>query len=114
AEQTAATLAAAGVASLVDIRTAPGSRRHPQFARSALEEWLPAAGIAYRGEKSLGGFRKAGPGKPDTAWHEEMFRGYADYMRTADFGAAVDLLLAGDAPIPDKAHDPAGARVVVM
>jgi hypothetical protein len=29
AERTAATLAGAGVAALVDIRTAPGSRRNP-------------------------------------------------------------------------------------
>ena len=48
AGRTAEILAGAGVASLVDIRIAPGSRRHPQFARSALEEWLPEAGIAYR------------------------------------------------------------------
>ena len=48
AERTAAILGDAGVASLVDIRTAPGSRRNPQFARAALEQWLPEAGIAYR------------------------------------------------------------------
>jgi uncharacterized protein (DUF488 family) len=94
AERTAATLAGAGVAALVDIRTAPGSRRNPQFARLALEEWLPAAGIAYRWEKRLGGFRKPGAGNPDVAWREDMFRGYAEYMRSADFGTAVDAVLA--------------------
>jgi len=119
AGRTAEILAGAGVASLVDIRIAPGSRRHPQFARSALEEWLPEAGIAYRWEKRLGGFRKPTPGNPDTAWHEEMFRGYAEYMRTADFGAAVDLLLAGDGAGReeagrDEAQGTGAARVVVM
>jgi uncharacterized protein (DUF488 family) len=94
AERTAAILGAAGVASLVDIRIAPGSRRHPQFARTALEEWLPAAGIAYRWEKRLGGFRKPSPGNPDTAWREDMYRGYAEYMRLPEFGAAVDAVLA--------------------
>jgi uncharacterized protein (DUF488 family) len=94
AEQTAAILGAAGVASLVDIRIAPGSRRNPQFTRAALEEWLPAAGIAYRWEKRLGGFRRPGPGNPDTAWREDMYRGYAEYMRRPDFGAAVDAVLA--------------------
>ena len=44
---------------LVDVRTAPGSRRHPHVARAELEQWLPAAGIAYRWEKDLGGFRTA-------------------------------------------------------
>jgi uncharacterized protein (DUF488 family) len=94
AERTAALLAGAGIVSLVDIRTAPGSRRHPQFARDALREWLPAAGIGYRWEKRLGGFRRPGPGNPDTAWREDMFRGYAEHMRSADFGAAAGAVLA--------------------
>ena len=94
AERTAATLAGAGVSSLVDIRTAPGSRRNPQFARAAMEEWLPEAGIAYRWDKRLGGFRKPSAGNPDVAWREDMFRGYAEHMRSADFGAAIDAVLA--------------------
>ena len=94
AERTVAVLAGAGVSALVDIRTAPGSRRNPQFARAAMEEWLPAAGIGYRWEKRLGGFRKPGAGNPDVAWREDMFRGYAEHMRSADFGAAVDAVLA--------------------
>ena len=94
AERTAAILAGAGVASLVDIRTAPGSRRNPQFARAAMEQWLPEAGIAYRWEKRLGGFRKPSADNPDVAWREDMFRGYAEYMRSADFGAAIDAVLA--------------------
>jgi uncharacterized protein (DUF488 family) len=93
-ERTVATLRAAAVASLVDIRTAPGSRRNPQFARAALGEWLPAAGIAYRWDKRLGGFRRPSPGNPDVAWREDMFRGYAEHMRTPDFLSAVDAVLA--------------------
>ena len=94
AELTVATLAGAFVASLVDIRTAPGSRRNPQFVRATMEEWLPEAGIAYRWEKRLGGFRKPSAGNPDTAWREDMFRGYAEHMRSADFRAAIDAVLA--------------------
>jgi uncharacterized protein (DUF488 family) len=94
AGRTAAVLAGPEVASLVDIRIAPGSRRNPQFARGALEEWLPEAGIAYRWEKRLGGFRQPSPGNPDTAWHEDMYRGYAEYMRSPDFRAAIDAVLA--------------------
>src|ERR1700758_5189904 len=94
AERTAAILQAAGVSSLVDIRTAPGSRRNPQFARAAMEDWLPGAGIAYRWEKRLGGFRRPGPDNPDIAWREEMFRGYAEYMRSPQFTAAIDAVLA--------------------
>lgn len=58
-----------------------------------MAEWLPEAGIAYRWEKRLGGFRKPGPGNPDVAWREDMFRGYAEYMRSADFRAAIDAVL---------------------
>lgn len=93
-EQTVATLLGAAVSALVDIRTAPGSRRNPQFARLALEEWLPAAGIAYRWEKRLGGFRRPGPDNPDVAWREDMFRGYAEHMRSPDFLLAIDAVLA--------------------
>lgn len=91
-----ALLAGAGVGSVVDIRIAPGSRRNPQFARAELERWLPEAGIAYRWEKRLGGFRKPGPGNPDVVWREDMFRGYAEYMRTAEFRAAIEPVLAED------------------
>jgi uncharacterized protein (DUF488 family) len=94
AERTVATLAGACAASLVDIRTAPGSRRNPQFVRAAMEVWLPEAGIAYRWEKRLGGFRKPSAGNPDVVWHEDMFRGYAEHMRSADFRAAIDAVLA--------------------
>jgi uncharacterized protein (DUF488 family) len=94
ADRTAAILRGAGISSLVDIRTAPGSRRNPQFARAALEEWLPEAGIAYRWEKRLGGFRRPGPDNPDVVWREDMFRGYAEYMRSAGFLEAVDGVLA--------------------
>ncbi len=94
ADRTAAILRGAGTASLVDIRTAPGSRRNPQFARAAMEEWLPEAGIAYRWEKRLGGFRRPGPDNPDVAWREDMFRGYAEHMRSAGFLDAIDGVLA--------------------
>jgi uncharacterized protein (DUF488 family) len=94
AERTVATLAGACVVSLVDIRTAPGSRRNPQFARAAMEEWLPGAGIAYRWEKRMGGFRRPSAGNPDVAWREDMFRGYAEHMRSADFREAIDAVLA--------------------
>jgi len=97
AERTAAILRAAGVTSLVDIRIAPGSKRNPQFARAALEEWLPEAGIAYRWEQRLGGFRKPGPDNPDVAWHEDMFRGYAEHMRSAGFLDAIGGVLAESA-----------------
>ena len=53
AGQLAELLSGADVAVLIDVRTVPGSRRHPQVARAELERWLPEAGIAYRWEKRL-------------------------------------------------------------
>ncbi len=94
AGRTAEILTGAAVVSLVDIRTAPGSRRNPQFARATMEQWLPQAGLGYRWEKRLGGFRRPSPGNPDVAWREPMFRGYAEYMRSAQFLAAIDEVLA--------------------
>ena len=93
-EQMTELLTNADVAVLVDIRTAPGSRRSPHVARAELERWLPEAGICYRWDKRLGGFRKAAPDSPDTAWREDMFRGYAAHMRTGEFQAAMDEALA--------------------
>ena len=93
AERMTELLRGAGVAVLVDVRTAPGSRRHPHVARAELEGWLPEAGISYRWDKRLGGFRKAAPDSPDTAWREDMFRGYAAHMRTEAFQAAMDEVL---------------------
>lgn len=91
-------LGAAGVSALVDVRTAPGSRRHPHVARAEMERWLPEHGIAYRWEKRLGGFRRPPPDSPDVAWHEPMFRGYAEHMRRPDFLAAIDEVLTEAGP----------------
>src|SRR5690606_12865717 len=75
----------AGVRQLVDVRTAPGSRRNPHVARSEMERWLPAAGIAYRWERRLGGWRKSSPDSPDSALRNDQFRGYAGHMRSPKF-----------------------------
>ncbi|WP_326609760.1 DUF488 domain-containing protein [Streptomyces scopuliridis] len=88
-----ALLRAAHIASVVDIRTAPGSRHNPDAGRERLQRWLPAAGIAYRWERRLGGFRPVLPDSPDTIWRNASFRGYAGYTRDPAFLAAVDQLL---------------------
>ena len=87
-------LRGAGVPLLVDVRTAPGSTRHPHVNRAALEQWLPAAGIAYRWEQDLGGFRRPAPDSPDVVWREPMFRGYAGWMRQEPLRAALARVLA--------------------
>src|ERR1700693_2024995 len=93
-EQMTGLLQGLDVIALTDARRAPASRPRPHVARAELERWLPEAGISYRWEKRLGGFRKTAPDSPDTAGGGDMFRGYAAHMRTAEFGAAVDEVLA--------------------
>lgn len=86
-------LAAHGVGQVVDVRRYPASRRHPQFAQAALARALAAAGIAYRHEPDLGGRRPARRDSPNTAWRTPAFRGYADYMETPPFQAALGRLV---------------------
>jgi uncharacterized protein (DUF488 family) len=102
-EELVALLHQAGVERLVDVRTAPGSRRHPHVRRQAMAEWLPEAGVAYRWEPELGGFRKADPASVNHALRHPAFRGYADYMRTPAFWTALDRLLAEAAAAPTAA-----------
>ncbi len=92
-EQFAALVASAGVQLVVDVRSAPGSRRHPHFGRLAMERWLPAAGIGYRWEPDLGGHRRPVEGSTNTALRHPAFRGYADYMATGAFAAGLRRLL---------------------
>ncbi|WP_182905853.1 DUF488 family protein [Microbispora sp. H13382] len=87
-------LHAADVREVVDVRTAPGSRRNPDAGRAALTAWLPEAGIGYRWDRRLGGFRRAAPDSPDVFWENASFRGYAGYTRHPDFLTAMDELLA--------------------
>jgi uncharacterized protein (DUF488 family) len=87
-------LRAHGVTLVVDVRTAPGSRRHPQFGRDTLPEALRAAGIDYRHLPGLGGWRRARPDSPNTGWRSAGFRGYADYMLTPGLEAGLQTLIA--------------------
>jgi uncharacterized protein (DUF488 family) len=86
-------LTGAGVALIIDVRRAPGSRRHPQFGRGELEAWLPAAGVDYRWEADLGGFRRPAANSPNGALRHPSFRGYADYMATDGFRHALERVV---------------------
>jgi uncharacterized protein (DUF488 family) len=91
---------AAGVAAVADVRRFPGSRRSPHFARTALEESLPAHRIDYLWLPALGGHRRRPADAPPSAWRVEAFAAYADHMRTAEFRAGWDALMATAAERP--------------
>jgi uncharacterized protein (DUF488 family) len=78
---------------VADVRMFPGSKRYPQFGWEALAKSLGEVGIRYEHFPELGGRRKAKPDSGNTAWRNESFRGYADYMDTADFQKGIERLV---------------------
>ncbi len=84
------------VQQLADVRTIAKSRHNPQFAEPALEMSLFAQAIGYQRLESLGGLRhsNAALASINGAWRNASFRGYADYMQTAEFEAGIDELIA--------------------
>ena len=98
-EELLATLEAAGVQSLVDVRRFPGSRRHPQFARAAVEAAASTAGIRYLHLEELGGRRSGEPGEERFACiRVPAFRSYAARMGTPDWQEALEVALDEPAP----------------
>jgi uncharacterized protein (DUF488 family) len=93
-------LNAHGVNGLIDVRTIPKSRQNPQYNREALEEQLHHAGLGYEHMKALGGLRHPHTDSRNMGWRNKSFRGYADYMQTLEFAAAVEALLAAAARGP--------------
>ncbi|MCE5279026.1 MAG: DUF488 domain-containing protein [Planctomycetaceae bacterium] len=90
-----------GVRRLVDVRSIPRSRHNPQFNREELGPFLRRRRINYRHMPSLGGLRHPRADSANTAWRNAGFRGFADYMQTPQFQAALDKLiaLAGEKPL---------------
>jgi uncharacterized protein (DUF488 family) len=78
---------------LLDIRTIPRSRHVPQFNSESLERALQNHGVGYRHLKQLGGLRKPINDSPNTGWRNLSFRGFADYMQTAEFKKGLSELL---------------------
>ncbi len=86
-------LQAHSITCLVDVRSFPGSRRNPQFAKEALSHSLASAGIAYLHLPKLGGRRRSWVDSRNVAWRNEAFRGYADHMETEEFREGIEELL---------------------
>ena len=86
-------LRSAGIEVVADVRRFPGSRKFPRFGSDALAASLREAGIGYEHFPELGGRRRSSPDSPNTAWRNESFRAYADYMATSGFAKGIDRLL---------------------
>ncbi|MFE7894712.1 DUF488 family protein [Streptomyces sp. NPDC057412] len=87
-------LRANGVTCLVDVRSFPSSRKHPQWNQAAVVEALPPD-IGYRWIRELGGRRHTPVGvpSPNGAWRVKAFRDYADHMSTPAFAEGLGELL---------------------
>lgn len=83
-------LKAHGIKRVIDIRTIPRSRHNPQFNRESLAESLREKGIGYTHIKKLGGLRHPAKDSINLGWRNLGFRGFADYMQTPEFEAALD------------------------
>ena len=77
---------------LADTRSIPRSRRNPQFNPEELAPFLASRGLEYQHHPLLGGRRHARRDSPNTAWQNEAFRGYADYMQTPPFAEGMAAL----------------------
>jgi uncharacterized protein (DUF488 family) len=78
---------------VINIRTIPRSRHNPQFNLDSLPASLNAAGIAYVHMPGLGGLRHPQVVSGNSGWHNLSFRGYADYMQSAEFAQSVEQVL---------------------
>jgi uncharacterized protein (DUF488 family) len=81
------------IKTLVDVRSFPGSRRYPQFNKSALGDYLSSLSIEYVHAPLLGGRRSPSASSHNTALQNASFRAYADYMETESFRKGIDELL---------------------
>ena len=87
-------LKAFGIELVADIRTVPRSRRNPQYDQDSLKHLLEEHRLGYVHLPALGGLRRPKKDSSNLGWMNESFRGYADYMQTAEFAAAIDDLIA--------------------
>jgi uncharacterized protein (DUF488 family) len=92
-ERFVALLRTYGIERLADIRTVPRSRHNPQFNDTTLASRLAAEHLEYIPMQALGGLRHPRKDSPNAGWRNASFRGYADYMQTEQFQAALDRLI---------------------
>ena len=86
------TLRASDIKTLADIRSQPGSRRHPHFGANPLAAALGEIGVAYVHLPELGGRREPHPESPHRALRVAAFRGYADHMSSEEFARGYERL----------------------
>lgn len=92
-EELLAMLESFNIELVTDVRHFPGSGKYPHFNKESLEINLPENNIEYVHIISLGGRRKPGSDSRNSAWKNNAFRGYADYMETDAFREGITELV---------------------
>jgi uncharacterized protein (DUF488 family) len=92
-EEFLALLTASSIEAIADVRSFPASRKFPQYGKEALAATLARHATGYHWLPALGGRRRTSPGSPNTAWRNAAFRGYADYMASAEFAQGLSQLI---------------------
>jgi len=85
-----------GIQALVDIRSYPGSRRHPHFSQGNLADTLKEEDIEYHWLEALGGHRRRSKDDPPSRNRgiaDEAVRTCADYMASGEFRQGVAKLI---------------------
>lgn len=81
---------------VVDVRTAPRSRRNPEYNEDVLGRELAPHQISYVRIPGLGGLRGRSsdvPPKMNAFWENQSFHNYADYALSDQFAEALGELL---------------------
>jgi ATP-dependent DNA helicase RecQ len=106
-------LAAHGIGTLVDVRSAPDSGSRPEFSREALQAALPERGVRYvfQGEALGGPCRDGEPPVPDRESYE---KGLDRLRRAAVQGMRVGLLCAEQKPEECRRAKVIGASLAEM
>jgi uncharacterized protein (DUF488 family) len=78
---------------VADVRSIPRSRHNPQYNKETLSVSLAKVAMQYRHMAALGGLRRAGTDALNAGWENASFRGFADYMQTADFRKGLEELI---------------------
>lgn len=86
----------ADVTLVIDVRSFPKSKRHPQYNQRTFKEWLENNNIKYFHNKLLGGRRKQSSIVGVTlneGWKNQSFHNYADYTLTDEFKEGINSLM---------------------
>lgn len=85
------------IATLIDVRSYPGSRYMPQFNKEDMVNWVAGANIKYMHMPKLGGRRRVLDSIDDAlinGWENIAFKNYAAYTLTIEYTNAIEELIA--------------------